>query len=154
MKVSQVNQLIFQYLISNDTICPERDNEKVIKESKDIEEDTKTLVCALEQLSKDGLLSKFSPNEKINNNLKVTYILNNPIDFNISSVDISAECATQISSILNNFSEITGTKIECNALEIKETDIQYLLEIINILVGRIQLLETEIEKHSDKNKKD
>ena len=145
MTISDASELVFNWFSKNDTLNVSKDFSALLPECKPIEADDNkaSIICALKKLKDEAKIIDCLPAKTKSENLEnAIWVLEQPLESFMQSVDISFVTAMNISLIINNFCNITKNESgKADIGNIEEKDINSILQICDLLINRIKTLE-------------
>ncbi len=132
MTIQHATQKILDYLLSeNKHSIKYSELNRFIDTGNNQEEDLASILLALEEFEKAQLISKYQPADI----KSAIWILKANFGAHPQTVTLDGNLCISIASIVNDFTERAGININSNPLNIKQSDIEMLLELIGVLSG-------------------
>ncbi len=141
MNVFEATSKLFGWFDKNNSFEYDKDYKKLKIITENELEERGAITLALQALKDAKLISDFTHEGR------TLWILNKPFYLFDQNVNISGAVALHMSSIINEFCELTGeTSHFCDPKEITEQNIQTLLTICQLFAERLKTLENGDEK--------
>jgi|10_taG_2_1085330.scaffolds.fasta_scaffold00617_12 hypothetical protein len=140
MTVVEASAHLYQWFSENDSFSMKGDFIKVINITETPNRDRAAFECALKKYEESGMVSVGSVDDE------QFWILRKAFVAYDQSVTISPHLALTIAEIINKFCELVQNEVDyCDPTEIKESDINNLIYIANILLADKKKIDSDPE---------
>lgn len=131
MTVNDSKALILNYLLEHDFVTFD-DLGKFFKTSENTEIGISSCLLALTSLVNDGVLG-IAPLGNALDPKSLHWILISPLHERFQNVKLNGALCARISGIVKDFSETVDAQIDTNPLNLQESDIEVLIDLLSMM---------------------